>query len=194
MVLVDEAWRGRGWVRARMTRAGIPGPTTRPHGATGQESPRAGALCVDGVRRRVPVISLSWPARGCRRGAMRTAFAARLEGRPARHRPYRDQDGSGALARTPGRGATGGPPRLGPRRPGRRPPDGPAGARATRIRPCIAGPEAGRALPAEAFQTYDGEPVLVDVSDDHAASRAMVDAAGLTVQRHPCGCHGASRS
>jgi GNAT superfamily N-acetyltransferase len=58
------------------------------------------------------------------------------------------------------------------------------GARARQIGPCIAGPESGPVLLAEAIQTYAGESVLIDVPDDHAASRALVDAAGLTVQRH----------
>jgi predicted N-acetyltransferase YhbS len=58
------------------------------------------------------------------------------------------------------------------------------GSRALQIGPCIAGPEAGVMLLNEAWHTYAGQAVLIDVPADHAGAQAMARVGGLTVQRH----------
>jgi predicted N-acetyltransferase YhbS len=58
------------------------------------------------------------------------------------------------------------------------------GSGAVQIGPCIAGPEAGSVLLDEAWRTYAGQAVFIDVPTDHAEAQAMARAGGLTVQRH----------
>ena len=70
-----------------------------------------------------------------------------------------------------GRRATGDAPGGATRRPRRRLPDG------------RAQPEAGASLLAEAWRTYAGRDVFVDVPSDHAEAQASARAAGLTIQR-----------
>jgi predicted N-acetyltransferase YhbS len=58
------------------------------------------------------------------------------------------------------------------------------GARAVQIGPCIAGPEAGPLLLTEAWQTYAGQAIFIDVPTDHTEAQAIARAGGLTVQRY----------
>ena len=58
------------------------------------------------------------------------------------------------------------------------------GAVAMHIGPCIAGPETGAALLEEAWRTYAGRAVVIDIPTDHVASQALAQTAGLSVQRH----------
>jgi GNAT superfamily N-acetyltransferase len=58
------------------------------------------------------------------------------------------------------------------------------GSGAWQIGPCIAGPEAGALLLNEAWNTYAGQSVLIDIPTDHAAAQALASAGGLSVQRH----------
>jgi predicted N-acetyltransferase YhbS len=58
------------------------------------------------------------------------------------------------------------------------------GSRALQIGPCIAGPEAGVMLLNEAWHTYAGQAVFIDIPTDHVAAQAMARDGGLSVQRH----------
>jgi predicted N-acetyltransferase YhbS len=58
------------------------------------------------------------------------------------------------------------------------------GSRALHIGPCIAQPEVGVSLLVEAWRTYAGRDVFIDVPSDHAEAQASARAAGLTIQRH----------
>jgi GNAT superfamily N-acetyltransferase len=57
------------------------------------------------------------------------------------------------------------------------------GARAWQVGPCVAGPDAGPALLADARARHAGQPVFVDVPADHAGAVAAAEAQGLSVQR-----------
>lgn len=57
------------------------------------------------------------------------------------------------------------------------------GANAWQIGPLAGMPDAGAALLVDAAQRFAGQPVYVDVPDDHAAAVAQVRALGLTPQR-----------
>jgi GNAT superfamily N-acetyltransferase len=59
-----------------------------------------------------------------------------------------------------------------------------SGRTATYIGPCIAGPEAGPVLLREAWRTYAGRAVFIDIPTDHAEAQALARAAGLSVQRN----------
>ncbi len=58
------------------------------------------------------------------------------------------------------------------------------GRRAVQLGPCIASPEAGPLLFADAWRRYDGQRVYVDVPVSNAAATGLAAAQGLTVQRH----------
>jgi GNAT superfamily N-acetyltransferase len=58
------------------------------------------------------------------------------------------------------------------------------GERAWQLGPCIAAPEVGPLLFAEACRRYPGRPILVDVPLPNEAATRLADAQGLAVQRH----------
>jgi predicted N-acetyltransferase YhbS len=55
---------------------------------------------------------------------------------------------------------------------------------AQQIGPCIATPDAGPLLLADAWHRYRGHQVFIDVPVSNAAATSWVQAAGLTVERH----------
>jgi hypothetical protein len=57
------------------------------------------------------------------------------------------------------------------------------GAIATQVGPCIARPDAGSILLADALARHRGRPVIVDVPVENAAAREVVGAAGLVPRR-----------
>jgi GNAT superfamily N-acetyltransferase len=57
------------------------------------------------------------------------------------------------------------------------------GRRAWQIGPCIASPEAGPRLLADASHRLAGRPVFLDIPDDHRDAHALASSLGLTVQR-----------
>jgi GNAT superfamily N-acetyltransferase len=58
------------------------------------------------------------------------------------------------------------------------------GARAIQIGPCIASPDAGRLLFADAWHRHAGQRVFVDIPLLNEAATTLTQAQGLTVQRH----------
>jgi GNAT superfamily N-acetyltransferase len=58
-----------------------------------------------------------------------------------------------------------------------------AGSRARQIGPCLATAEAGPLLLADAWRSYPGERIFVDVPVDNRAAVATVEGAGLVPQR-----------
>jgi hypothetical protein len=58
------------------------------------------------------------------------------------------------------------------------------GARAIHLGPCIAAPEAGPPLFADAWHRYGGQRVYLDVPVPNEAAARLAEAHGLTVQRH----------
>ncbi len=58
------------------------------------------------------------------------------------------------------------------------------GASATQIGPCIASPQAGPVLLADALNRCAGQEVFVDVPCDHVRAVTTLEASGLKVQRH----------
>jgi hypothetical protein len=58
------------------------------------------------------------------------------------------------------------------------------GRRAIQIGPCIAAPEVGPLLFAEAWQRHGGQPVYLDVPVPNLAATQLAEARGLTVQRY----------
>jgi GNAT superfamily N-acetyltransferase len=58
------------------------------------------------------------------------------------------------------------------------------GARAVHLGPCIATPEAGPLLLADAWHHYAGQPIYLDVPEPNEAATKLAEAHGLTVQRH----------
>jgi GNAT superfamily N-acetyltransferase len=58
------------------------------------------------------------------------------------------------------------------------------GARARNLGPCIAAPEAGPLLYADALRHSGGERFFLDVPVPNAAATALAESHGLTVQRH----------
>jgi GNAT superfamily N-acetyltransferase len=57
------------------------------------------------------------------------------------------------------------------------------GAHAIQVGPCIASPDAGRSLLADAWNRHAGRCVLIDIPDDNAEARALAEASRLTVHR-----------
>jgi GNAT superfamily N-acetyltransferase len=58
-----------------------------------------------------------------------------------------------------------------------------AGSRAIQVGPCIATETAGPIVMSAAFHRLAGQAIIVDVPESHRPSRALADAAGLTVAR-----------
>jgi GNAT superfamily N-acetyltransferase len=58
------------------------------------------------------------------------------------------------------------------------------GARAFHLGPCVATPEAGPLLFADAWHRHAGSPIYTDIPLSNAAAVALAEAHGLTVQRH----------
>src|SRR5262249_58956687 len=58
------------------------------------------------------------------------------------------------------------------------------GRRAVQLGPCVAAPEAGPLLFADAWHRYAGRPVYLDVPEPNETAARLAEGAGLTVQRH----------
>jgi GNAT superfamily N-acetyltransferase len=58
------------------------------------------------------------------------------------------------------------------------------GRRAVQIGPCIASPQAGSLLFADAWQCFAGQLVFLDIPVANEAATRLAEAQGLTVQRH----------
>jgi GNAT superfamily N-acetyltransferase len=58
------------------------------------------------------------------------------------------------------------------------------GHHAVQLGPCIASPQAGSALLADAWRCYAGQPVFLDIPVANVAATRLAEAQGLTVQRH----------
>jgi GNAT superfamily N-acetyltransferase len=58
------------------------------------------------------------------------------------------------------------------------------GRRAVQLGPCVAVPEAGRLLFADAWHRYGGRHVYLDVPEPNETAARLAEEAGLTVQRH----------
>jgi hypothetical protein len=59
-----------------------------------------------------------------------------------------------------------------------------SGRRAVQLGPCIAAPDAGPLLLADALQRHEGRLVYLDVPEPNTAATRVALGGGLTVQRH----------